>query len=129
MTPGLGLGRAVDSMMEFPYRYSGSLLLTPQRRRARRRPSDFVWINLLLLSAAPHHSLVFALIFQSVQVLCVILYKVVGAFTKILPYINNARADSSTAASVDVVGRLSQSGWIRNLWLRWFARRQHAHSE
>jgi hypothetical protein len=72
---------------------------------------------------------VFALMFQSVQALCVILYKVVGAFTKILPYINNARAVSSTAASVDVVGRLSQSGWIRNLWLRWFARRQHAHSE
>ena len=67
--------------------------------------------------------------FQSVQELCVILYKVVGAFTKILPCINNARADSITAASVDVVGRLSQSGWIRNLWLRLSARRQHARSE
>ena len=72
---------------------------------------------------------VFALMFQSVQALCVILYKVVGAFTKILPYINNARAVSSTAASVDVVGRLSQSGWMRTLWLCLSARRQHARSE
>lgn len=71
----------------------------------------------------------FALMLQSVQALCVILYKVVGAFTKILPYINNARAVSNTAASVDVVGRWSHSGWLRNVWLRWFARRKREHSE
>lgn len=72
---------------------------------------------------------VFELVFQSMQAVCVSVYKLVSAFTTLLPYISKARTVSGTAAGVDTVGRWLHSGWMRNLWRRWCRRRKRPHND
>ena len=73
---------------------------------------------------------VFDLIFQIVQALTLILYKVVSTLTKLLPYVSNARVIPNTAACADTVGRWFRAPWIRNLRQRWSAPRSaHPHHE